>query len=351
MLSGKKRGESDVQFNWIFVLAAGAVFLFIIFRVISAQRSSAELSASVTLRTRLGSTVAASLSQDEYSGEISLGKEGINFSCGKAIFQKIAATDLGPEFSQKYISSDASSLIIKSEQWDFPMKAGSLVYLSSPKNSYLFVKNSMFSDLINEIYDKMPDAVDKALIENSSDLENEIKNRPGKDIRVIMFNEQPSAKSLSSSASFISFYPASGASIEYGTVELYNKQIKSFEKTLYFGKEMLVAAVYSESVDDYECSAKKAFDRLYWILDISKARLQKMSADYPKNSDCQALLSSTEQDSAQGRISGFMDVILALKNSGRMNQVPNIGAEINSAVANLNSKNTQLVRFSCPSIY
>jgi hypothetical protein len=349
MLSSKKRGESDVQFNWIFVLAAAAVFLFIIFRVISAQRSSAELSYSVTLRARLDSAVAASLSQDEFSGEISLGKSGINFSCGKALFPKIAPSDLGAEFSPKQISADATSLIIKSEQWYFPMKAGSLIYLTSPKNSYLFVKNPDFNYLIDEIYAKMPDAADKVLIENLSDLESEIKNRPEKNVRVITFNEQPAGKILSSPASFISFYPASGSSIDYGAAEFYNKKTAIFEKTLYLGKEMLVAALYAETIDDYECSAKKAFDRLYWILDVSKSRLQKMSADYPDKSTCRTILSSADSDSAQGSISEFMSLVSALKNSEK---IPfDIGAQIDSSIADLNSKNIRLVRFSCSSIY
>jgi hypothetical protein len=352
MLFYKKRSESDVQLNWIFVLIAGAVFLFIVFKVINFQRTSAEISSSVALKSKFDAAVASSMTQEDFSGEIDVGKTGINFSCGKAVFRGIAPSDLGAAFAPGAISSDSGKVIIKSEQWNFPLKAGNLLYLTSPKNSYLLVKSSAQSAVVDEADNKMPDSVDKAIIssDNRNEFLAEISGRKGKEIRLVFFGQEPPSDLLEN-ASIINIEPKTGASNNYGNVTFYNKD-GSNNSTYYFGDEMMVAAIYSGSIADYECSAAKAFDRLYWILNISQMRLENMANAYLGGHICNGLLSDSRDGSARGSILTLMSLITPLTKEGGLGKLSKENAiAIIGNISSLNSNNNMLMRNSCPSIY
>ena len=357
MLFYKKRSESDVQLNWIFVLIAGAVFLFIVFKAVSLQRESASTSASVGMKSNFEAAVAGSMTQEDFSGEIDVGKTGINFSCGQAVFKGISPADLGAAFAPGGISSDSGKVIIKAAQWKFPLKAGNLLYLTSPKNSYLLAKNNAQSAVVDEADKRMPDSVDKAIIsaDNVDELAAEISGRKGKDIRLVFFGKEEAKNhfNLLNNASIIEIEPKIGAALNYGNVTFYNKD-RSSNSTYYFGDEMMVAAIYSGSIADYECSAAKAFDRLYWILNMSQIRLVKMAEEYSSSSsqECYNLLSSSDSNSATFSILEFMALIYPLtKNRGLAGISDKNAKKIADSENSLDSANSLLVRFSCPSIY
>ncbi|MCX6711281.1 MAG: hypothetical protein NTZ02_04310 [Candidatus Woesearchaeota archaeon] len=311
MLFYKKRSESDVQLNWIFILIAGAVFLFIVFKAINFQRASAELSASVALKSSFDAAVASSMTQEDFSGQIDVGKTGINFSCGSAILKGLNPSDLGAAFAPGGISSDSGKVIIKSEQWKFPLRISG---------------------------------------DNPSDLADEISGRKGKDIRLVFFGQEPTSNLLKN-ASIIKIEPKIRDSINYGTVTFYSRD-GSKTSTYYFGDEMLIAAIYSGSIADYECSAAKAFDRLYWILSMSQIRLANMSKAYAPGQSCNGLLNSTEANSARDNILALMSLIAPLTKDGGLRGLSEENATaIADKVNAIESNNNLLVRFSCPSIY
>ncbi len=129
------------------------------------------------------------------------------------------------------------------------------------------------------------------------------------------------------------------------TVDFYRKSGTSWAQkvtSFYAGKPSLLAAVYSENEESYECGMKNAFLRLNLVTQILIDRVGRISSG--ASSSCQGVYSASLQklNSIQG-LSNQLKGIAGFDNAKMNNLV--------LASQELSSQNFKAQQFSCPLIY
>ncbi|MBN1503118.1 hypothetical protein JW930_06235 [Candidatus Woesearchaeota archaeon] len=336
-----KKGTVELQFNWVFVLFAGAIILGF-FIVLSTRifRGSSE-SLNYELLTYLDEIFTGIEATDESEHKLTLPAE-LEMDCnfftikkseyeGKSLQNRVI-------FGPNLIKGD---LVSYSTYWEIPYKTNVFIFFTSSQVQYVIIKDD--STLANKLYDVLPDNMNKVIVSNLDDYENqnyyklvfifftdtvpEVNNNlKVNDNEIAAIKITPEKDKL--------FFPGG-----YGKVEFYYKQGDSFildGESVYLGKASLFGAIYSESKETYECNIKKALARSDIITDILIQRTEVLDA----GSTCNYLNTITKLHDIKN--------ILA-------NQVADssLGILYDHAFGNngLKDLNKDLQQLSCPQIY
>ena len=279
----------ESQFNWIYVLIIGAVVIAFFFGFAYKQKQSSESANAITISSNMKSifTVARS-NVDSASSAKLLGKTMI-YSCNEG-FPEIkidSASNSLPGvvvFAPKLLQGD--EVYVWTQSWFAPYKVDNFLYVSSPKTLYYFVYNGTSNaKLGNKINKSLPD-VFNAIIDNKLDWSNVVDDNYD-NIKVIFIGVSHSTLSTLASGSGI-FFPYIGdtkfsvMSIEsfantddeigkvyYHSIGIDNKLNVALvaNNTEYIGYASLLASVFSDDKNDYECGMNVAFDKMIKVTD------------------------------------------------------------------------------------
>jgi hypothetical protein len=348
-MSGR-RADAETQINWIFILAGGAIFLFVIFKFIGVQRSSSELASAAAVRDRLESAILSSLSTSQLYFEDTMNVEDVRVrtSCeegGIFVSDQLGPVDLGPVFCSASLGSNSGNLFFKSVRWGGPISAGSLIFLASDANSYLLVSNPGYDEMISEVEKMLPKDADVERVGELSTILNSINERKGKIVRVAYFGEEPSdeqKKELNNikGVSLVKIQPGQDRMI--GEVVFYNKT--GNEKAVpYMGYELLTAAILSENAEEYACSANKAFSRMAGVLNVTSKRLALIQTS--SSDECKVFM---------GAVIKNIDEVILPNYLSKFKIEETDQTKITGLYGNLTqiaSTNNMLERLSCPTVY
>lgn len=263
----------EVQFNWLFVLVAGAAILLFFTLVVVKQKSISEASANaVTLKTIEAIITGARVSTDT-TNIVDIPKSDIEVSCGRLSIGGVSRQYPNAVlFAPALIRGDI--LITQTLSFNTPYRSTNLLYITSPQVRYIIIGNN---ELAKEINKSMPSDLKKEMHQSYQ----QITNSNNYKVRFIVFEgtmELPaSLKNMPDHD--VTALKINGGSDE-GTIEFYQKDSNSWlykGASSYLGKPSLIGAVYVDTLDAYECNMKNAFLRLNLVTKIYYEKTKKLS--------------------------------------------------------------------------
>ena len=257
---GSKKGQG-VQFNWIYVVVAGAIILgffsWFIVRYIDLQNT--KLDAKVA--RNIDSNFLAIKGASQFKPVLDLGENfDFDFGCDSLTVNSKYTQKINDKiiFSNKEITNTR-----KINVWTYGFETGffvdNFIYVIDPRQKYHLVYGAN-KDFAQGIYDKMPQTLLGQV--TISDYNGAVLNPSGKN-RFILFFE-PSTDQLElleSKGSVIYIEPK-----EAGQVTFYQGDTKTLSS--FFGSGLIYGLIFSDDIKMYDCSKKRALDKLGILSDI-----------------------------------------------------------------------------------
>jgi len=335
-----KKGAVAIQLNWILVLIIGALILIFFIAIVQKQKSFSEIKIAETVQTDLESIFSSALVSTGTSSIIEIPNKEISFSCEGFKIGNQFPTKYPYAFAPDLIKSERNTLSVYANDWSTPFRVTNFLYVTSPEIKYIIDdSNSTKANQLNELLPPkyiVENDQSKLFMNKEINNPNNVDNTNNYKIRIISFSDLSSQSSPSfgktkenditaiyidsqlDDSGMITFYEKSGTS--WNGVGLSN----------YIGKASLLAAIFSENQEIYECGMKNALERLQLVADIYKKRTDNLGS-------CDGLYAS-----ASTNLNNIKD------NADPDN--PNYN-QIYSEALILEQQNDIILANSCPTIY
>lgn len=267
----------EVQFNWIFVLIAGAAILLFFTVIVIKQKSVAEISTKATVLKSIEAIITGAGISTDTTNIISIPKSDIEISCNRVSLGTVSKQHENLIlFAPSLVKGD--KLITQTLSFNAPYKATNLLYITSPQLRYIIIGSN---NLAREINKTLPLDIRKEFYPSIP----EIKNFNNYRIRFIILDEMIEfPKSLAKMPDFDVTALKINGDLEKGTLEFWQKDGVSWQakgSSPYIGKASLIGAVYTDNSDMYNCNMQNVFSRLNLVtkiyIDKTKKLVQKES--------------------------------------------------------------------------
>ena len=309
----------EIQFNWIFVLVAGAAIILFFTVVVIKQKNVSETSTKATVLKSVEAIITGAGVSTDTTNRIGIPSSDINVDCGRVSIGEVSKQYQNLIlFAPSLIKGD--KLITQTLAFSTPYRATNLLYITSPQLRYIIIGNSEIAKYINK---SMPAELKKEFYKSAP----EIKNSNNYRIRFVLFdNIIAFPKALEKLPdSDVTAVKINGDN-EKGTAEFYQKQGSSWtlkETSSYIGKQSLLGAIYSDTFEAYECNMQNVFSRLNLVTKIYVERTKRLMEGAVTGSQirCNQFYSNalTQLNSILAASSGFsrenINVIAASANS------------------------------------
>lgn len=295
----KKRGAIEVQFNWLFILIAGAVILLFFGTIIAKQRASSEQKLSASLLVDLESIFTGSAVSKQALNFISIPNKEINFEgCDFYYIGKKDEVDikLKRDIKENVIFTPdlikGTRLTIWSLPWDIPYRVTNFLYLTSPQVRYIIIYDSGTSDFADKIEELLPPetlTVDEeeynVMFRQDSFALNNLNNYK---VKFVFLNTDPPNNVLEDTFDDMDDEDVRAikidGNIDSGSIVFYIKDGKKFTKiggmpqstSYYYGKAALIGAIFAEDKNMYECAMQNAFRRMRVVSDVYYKRTNNL---------------------------------------------------------------------------
>ena len=338
----RKKAAVEIQFNWIFVLIAGAAILMLFATIMVKQKSSADATARATLLRTMSSLAIGAETSPGITNVLELPKATLNFECNR-----IRVSSSSQPFSKMMLfapwSVQTPQLVVHTKEWSIPYHVANVVYLSSPQIHYILVadaSNTAFASTIQKLFpDKL--SVEIVLPSSSFTYEND------EHVRVVYLNSAPAA--LHDSFENVDDKSVTAVSIigniNSGTATFYQKTGTSWgfgsaSGHPYLGPEMLLGAIFASAPgpnteENYACIATNIKQRATIVTEIYSQRTTSLIASQDDSCD---------PDYEQGRV--YLDTLADTFNSPSSDLT-----SAANAMAALKEANHRLEKLSCPLLY
>ncbi|MBI2541140.1 hypothetical protein HYV80_00320 [Candidatus Woesearchaeota archaeon] len=325
----------EVQFNWIFVLVAGAAILLFFSAIVIKQKSVADISTKATVLKNVEAIITGAGISTDTTNTISIPESSIEISCGR-----ISLGAVSKQYENLILFAPASikgnRLITQTLSFNAPYKATNLLYITNPEIRYILIGSS---SLAKEINKTLPSELKKEFYKSLSD----IKGTNNHKVRIIAFEsmtEFPKALAKMPDSDVTAVRVNGDA--EKGIIEFWQKEGNSWQsngKSYYIGKSSLIGAAYSDTAEAYECGMQNAFSKLNLV---TKVNIDKTNKLMQKSSDARQVQCTQFYSNALAHLNKILP-------SGTFSQESiNAIAESAKSLAEEN-KNSQI--HSCPLIY
>ncbi|MBN2052145.1 hypothetical protein JW756_01460 [Candidatus Woesearchaeota archaeon] len=278
-----------LQFNWIFVLIAGAVFLGFFFSVIANQSSSADKSSAQEATLELDNLLKISSASENTQRSILFDKAGKKIFFTSDVTSeyyvegalKSSRYDYNVIFSPSEIKSD--ELVILTRIFNAPFKIMPFVYITDKDIEYVFV-GSLDSPLLNAVFDAMPEDATKKFIDTSEVAVYEDNNY---EHTVFIFDDEYAPLGVGQ-LNFVNgdkrlfavvIKPAQGVLLDYGEMifSTYSPEAgfvgNNADAALYLGLDSILGGVISHDKTIYEHNFKKSLLRLELLAQLYQQRM------------------------------------------------------------------------------
>ncbi len=315
-----KKGAIEIQFNWIFVLIAGALVLLIITGFVFRWMKSAQDSVAAESLRNIDSIITATGTVEGETNLIDMPDMAMSYDCKHLGYKGLSLGSLqtGSLFSPGRLKG--SKIIMWVDGLFLPFYTGNVMYLTSNAAKYIIVSNSTTRELNKTIAKAMNNHVNVQYIDESQyplllDENNyhtvvvflsELKNpapsfkEPVKAVKVRAYDNNISGE--------LEFYTAPGIHwVPNGT-------------SAWTGNEMLIGGIITGEHSLYECVHSNLMGRWGIVVALLKHKLKIFMAEYPSevtyasfNDTLSDLYKSVETNSYSTR--EFMNKIARIERS------------------------------------
>lgn len=332
----KRRAAIEAQFTWLFALLAGAVIFLFFVMFIRNWGESSEQTFCADVREHLTTVFVSSQTSLGTMNNISIPKLDIQFDCTGYNLPCRESFGNNIIFSPERIEGHA--LITYALGWDMPYRSSNMLYLTQPEVRYVF-----FTD-VSEIYEMMPDAVNKEIVSDGASLKDQ--NSPAVRVVVKQGNSELNLDlgALNSlDAEVLSVIGIERLGTDLNKVTYFEKTgEKTYKPVATFpviGEEALLGAVFSGSHELFECTLGRALERYQYVTEVYLNRATELkSANLPKACTDRYATAIVLLTDLYGEIITYS------------NDLGSPG-DIQKDVEDLSALNDQLKLFSCPTLY
>lgn len=286
-----KKAAIEVQFNWIFILIAGSVILLFFGTIIVKQRAASEQKIAAILLTDLESIMTGASVSEQAMNFYPIPNKEINFeSCDFYYIGKKqeSNTKLKKDIKETIVFTPdlikGTRLVTWTLPWDIPYRVTNFLYLTSPQVRYIFYDTISLIDDVEKLLPPEKITVD----DEEYNVMFRQKIRPSNDLNnykvkfVILGNTEPSPTDLNIFSNMededVTAIKIDGT-MELGTISFYKKLGSVWDSdgsSPYLRKAALVAAIFAEDREMYECAMQNAFNRMKVVTDVYVRRTGDM---------------------------------------------------------------------------
>ncbi|MBI2657827.1 hypothetical protein HYX08_03995 [Candidatus Woesearchaeota archaeon] len=262
----------EVQFNWLFVLVAGAAILLFFTVVVAKQKSVSETSTKAAVLKSIEAIITGAGISSDTINTVNIPESDIDVGCGR-----ISIGGVSKQYQSLILfapgSIRGSRITTQTLSFNAPYRATNLLYATSTGARYIIIGNT---NLAREINKTLPAELNKEFYQTAAP----IVNANNYKVRIVAFEEMiplPSSLGKMRDEDVTSLRVIGDA--EKGAVEFYQKNGNSWlsrGSSIYIGRNSLVAAVYSDTLEAYECSMQNAFLKLNLVTKIYAERTKKL---------------------------------------------------------------------------
>lgn len=343
----------EVQFNWVFVMIAGALILVFFFGIVQKQRELSNAKIADSLLTNIESIATGAAISKGTVQPVDLPNIGVDFGCTDECLCAYSIGDVRKDYNDKIIFAPSfiksSQMLLWTLDWKVPFRATNFVYATASNNKYFFISDSSPTALFNRLGEIIPPEVNSefAQVGGLSDV-LAIKNENYNSVKFIFVDTANPTALLSSPGGIIH---SSFRKIDVGVVHINsaggggeltfydktNKRRLEFEQAdplSYYGEPSILAAIFAADSNSYECNMISALLRLQNIIGLYIER-----ADYL----------DSETECSEGYPLGPLEGLNGTANSAAND--PSKISNLGTSVSSVKEQNDRLLRASCALIY
>ncbi len=266
--------------------------------IVQKQKEHSEESIAGTIQTDLQAIFSSSYVSTGTSSVVEVPNRAINFDCDGFRVGNQFAAKFPYAFSPDLIESDRNTVSVFAYDWSVPYRVTNFLYVTSPEVRYLI--DDDVNDLADALFDLLPpkyivkDGKSKLFMsKEKGDVSGDKNNYK---VRVIYFTDPATfdpdstfgkTKNKDISAVYIYGIGCAGDPADErldcdGDLEFfnYNGAIWDSDTSEFVGKASLLAAVFSENKEIYDCGMDNAFYRLQNVTKIYYDRTEKLRDGY-----------------------------------------------------------------------
>ena len=328
-----KKGAVGLQFNWVFILIAGAAIFLLFSSFIARQNEISDASSNALILKRWDAILSGREANAGTVNVIKIPETKIEFGCNSYAIGGISK-QLNAISVFTHSGLESNEIASMTLEWSIPYRTANLIYLTNPKTRYIFIGNS---DFARETYESIPDEI-------RSDGYTQVQAIQDEDdaiVRIIFFDQDPeipeNLKKMKNKS--VTALKVNGDKTK-GTLEFFDlvgDKFVSAGKSYYIRRPALFGAIFTDNLEIYGCVMKKSFDRLKVVSQVYKKKVNSLFDHYQKNGD------SCKEYYSDENIQAIIDAASIFSQS-------NINA-IDEAAKNLEEQNKQAQLFSCVAIY
>jgi len=333
----KNKKGFEIQFNWIFVLVAGALILLFFITIVVKQRNLSETSTKSTIFASVGAIIAGAGVSTGTTTIIDLPGSNIEVDCGRVSIGEIAKQYQNLIlFAPKSIQG--KKLITQTVEFNTPYKSTNLLFMTSTQMRYILIGDS---DLAIEINNSLPSDLNKEFYKN---IPVTISDENNYKVKFVFFRNIDNSilnKFAKMQDDDVTAVRVTG-DIKKGELEFYKKNSliwKSNGISPYFTKSALLGAIYSDSNDLYQCNMANVFSRLNIISNVYLKRTTALKNDVTRiRNECKSIYTNA------------LNHLQSINSASSVLNEPNVEV-IASASQSLSDENKKAQLASCPLIY
>ncbi len=281
-----KKAAIEVQFNWIFIIIAGALILLFFISIVTKQKAISDTRISSTILVDLETILTGAKVSTGTVNLIKIPSSEIRFECNNYRIK-----DVNIPVRDKIIFSPdilkGVNLITWALDWNMPYWITNFLYVTSPEVRYIIV-NDTGSDFAETIYDSwLPEEIGKEFVNAGADVADKNNYR----VKYVFVNQNPASlgdpmlngirRMDNEHVTAINISP--DPTRNKGMISFFEKSGSTWQlkgTTPYLGRESLIGAIFSHDIEMYNCSMKKAFEKLAIVTDIYLNRSKELVEFY-----------------------------------------------------------------------
>lgn len=287
-----KKAMVESQFNWIFVLVAGAVIMLFFTTLVIKQRAIAQEKLDLEISTKLHSILNNAKESTGTLFSVKIPKSTIEYYAGEGFSVGSEIIDVGEAFSATPLSSTTKQFLIEAVPFELPFKVTNFLFASTPDIRYIIVDddpdqtNPSYADTFYYVAANV--TKEWVVPEQTKDLQG-ITNRNNYKIRFVFFNDGPTDYIF---PDFIWDYDVSAIKVtiegtnlnSHGTITFYEKDGTGFvakgTPPKYIRKEAILGAMFAEDAGVYDYSFKHAIKKADVVAQVYKQKVSSLDELY-----------------------------------------------------------------------
>jgi hypothetical protein len=329
----RKRGQIEIQFNWIFVLAVGALILLFFTMIMLKHKSASEQTTNLLVSRDIRAIMAGSEVSKDTVNFLDLHNVALNFECNR--YRVGSGKSENIEVMSVFAPSRIKDRMLTwTLAWETPYRATNFLYFTSRNVRYILVGNNNLALLVNRT---MREEFNKEIIEESE--LNNLENKHDEQVRLVFFDAavtMPTAFKKMRDSSVSALAVEGSSTKDKGEIEFFRKDGNAFAsdgESYYLKLPSLMGAIFTDDIDVYKCAMENAFKKLRVVSKIYADKTEELQSHYAAKGDtaCKNIHSTKYIESIMNAAKVFdRPQITSIDASSKLLEQQNRQAELNS---------------------